>query len=463
MIPMRPRALASVVVVAAIAAATIGLSRPHALASHAVSLEWDANSEPWVTGYIVHVGTVSATYSETYDVGPATSFTYVHGTGGRRYYFAVSAYAGSSHGPRSEEVSAMVGEPEELPRPLVPVDANGFGGAHSGAMHMVTQACADAGPCASRQLLAATQGRITALAATADGRVLVVEDQRQIRVIAAGGLLPDPALVAESPSGQVIAVVVPPPVGRDRHVLVGRAEPRGDGSRVFSLVRYREVQNMLGEGATVVDGLTLWDAADPRVTVDRAGRIYVAMPGGGRARHDPYAGAVLHFNADGSVPRDSRTASPVLAHGHQRPTGLAIDGDDLWLAGDDRGVLARLALTAPSDTWPAGPWTMIRFQNRGDGADAAVRGLAIGRGGATGSPDAETRVVAVIDRMSRLHVERWTADAAVPTPETFVWPSGRTAVAVTVGPDGRIIVAIQDEDGGSTIEALVGAGRSVRR
>lgn len=73
-------------------------------------LAWDANTEPNVIGYRVYVGTAPSVYSQIFDVGKVTTFTYQNGIAGRRYYFAVSAYApGPLEGPRSSEVSTIIG------------------------------------------------------------------------------------------------------------------------------------------------------------------------------------------------------------------------------------------------------------------------------------------------------------------------------------------------------------------
>ena len=70
-----------------------------------VKIAWDPSPDQTVIGYQVYVGTSPGSYSETFDVGLSTSFTYsprdesVH-------YFAVAAYApGPQLGPLSTEVS----------------------------------------------------------------------------------------------------------------------------------------------------------------------------------------------------------------------------------------------------------------------------------------------------------------------------------------------------------------------
>jgi hypothetical protein len=72
-----------------------------------ITLAWDPPLES-VAGYRVYVGTRSGVYSESYDVGNSTLFTYDNATSGRRYYFAVAAYVtGPLEGPRSSSVNTV--------------------------------------------------------------------------------------------------------------------------------------------------------------------------------------------------------------------------------------------------------------------------------------------------------------------------------------------------------------------
>ena len=75
-----------------------------------VTIAWDANTEPGVVGYRVYVCTAPSAYSQVFNPGNVTQFTFQNGTAGRRYYFAVSAYAaGTLEGPRSMEISTVIG------------------------------------------------------------------------------------------------------------------------------------------------------------------------------------------------------------------------------------------------------------------------------------------------------------------------------------------------------------------
>ena len=63
-----------------------------AAAADTITLMWDANPEPAVAGYIVHVGTQPATYTQHIDVGLSTAYAFPSAVAGQQYCFAVSAY-----------------------------------------------------------------------------------------------------------------------------------------------------------------------------------------------------------------------------------------------------------------------------------------------------------------------------------------------------------------------------------
>ena len=57
-----------------------------------VTLEWDANSEPNISGYNVYYGNSSRDYDVTLGVGNWTSVTIADLVDNETYYFAVTAY-----------------------------------------------------------------------------------------------------------------------------------------------------------------------------------------------------------------------------------------------------------------------------------------------------------------------------------------------------------------------------------
>ena len=59
-----------------------------------IELGWNSSPDASVAGYIVYVGRASGAYTETYNVGNTTTYTYPSAVAGQRYYFAVAAYDG---------------------------------------------------------------------------------------------------------------------------------------------------------------------------------------------------------------------------------------------------------------------------------------------------------------------------------------------------------------------------------
>jgi hypothetical protein len=104
---MIERALSRVSSPPPIAFAVILLSVIFAVSAEAatVTIAWDPSPDNTVIGYQVYVGTSSRSYTETFDVGLATSFSYSPANGAV-YYFAVASYsAGPRVGPLSSEVA----------------------------------------------------------------------------------------------------------------------------------------------------------------------------------------------------------------------------------------------------------------------------------------------------------------------------------------------------------------------
>jgi hypothetical protein len=72
-----------------------------------LTLTWNLNTEPEVTGYIVYIGTQPGLYAQAVDVHNVSTYAFSSATPGVRYYFAVAAYAGSLVSPLSLEVSGV--------------------------------------------------------------------------------------------------------------------------------------------------------------------------------------------------------------------------------------------------------------------------------------------------------------------------------------------------------------------
>jgi hypothetical protein len=84
---------------------TLAAARP--AAADTISLQWDLNTEPDVTRYVLHIGTQSGVFSQTIDVGNVDTYAFTAAAPGQRYYFVVVAYAGSLASQPSNEVSGI--------------------------------------------------------------------------------------------------------------------------------------------------------------------------------------------------------------------------------------------------------------------------------------------------------------------------------------------------------------------
>ena len=81
-----------------------------------LNLAWDANAQP-VSGYAVYVGVTSGTYTQRFDVGGATTFTFSNATAGQRYCFAVTAYSSVGESAKSAEVCGATNQYPVLSNP----------------------------------------------------------------------------------------------------------------------------------------------------------------------------------------------------------------------------------------------------------------------------------------------------------------------------------------------------------
>jgi hypothetical protein len=417
------RRLAFVALVALLATVSMALQTQQPTDS--VTLAWDPNP-PGTSGYRIHVGTESRVYDETYDVRRATSFVFTDGVPGTRYYFAVTAYdAAGRDSPPSNEVSMLIGgEPEAS------VSAQGC-------------AASVAGSCDGMRVRADTLGLVRGLAALPDGRVLFVENGSQVRVLGPRGLVASPSLSIDAPDTELTELVVASSFDRTAFVFVGTTERRRDGERAFRVIRYRLVQDTLGEGATIVGDLSFRGEHAPRFTVDDAGGIFIAMPGAAGARTDAYAGRVLRFAADGSVPEDHRGFSPILANGVPVPLDLDWDGHTVWVIGlDERSqpVIGRLLLETGAEEWPR-PLSAAGFAIP-PGLEVAAFDVISG-----GFAQSLASHAVIVDTKHRLHRVRTRDQESGPRVEALRWTAHGVPVDVTVGPLGSMHVVVETAPG----------------
>jgi hypothetical protein len=95
-----------------------GLLAPSAAAAETLTLMWDLNTEPEVTGYRVHIGQQPGIYTQTIDVGNTDTYVLASAVAGQQYCFAVTAVAGALTSGLSQEVCALTNDPPYLAQPL---------------------------------------------------------------------------------------------------------------------------------------------------------------------------------------------------------------------------------------------------------------------------------------------------------------------------------------------------------
>jgi Glucose / Sorbosone dehydrogenase len=232
----------------------------------------------------------------------------------------------------------------------------------SSSEHSAIVCIADSRECFNAQAVASGVRHPQWLSPTADGRQLFVEDGKAVRTIEDGILVAEPALVSPGTNGRIVGIAVDRSSNSGGAVFVAWTDLAADGPRL-NITRYRELQNVLGEGATIVSGLPFPDDAVAPMAVDSTGLLYLAMPAADAARlraSDRIAsdtGAILRFTRDGQVPAGNARMSPMVAEGYSRPTAMAIESasNRVWLAGDQPYWSSSLA-TFPVPMGASGPW-----------------------------------------------------------------------------------------------------------
>lgn len=168
----------------------------------------------------------------------------------------------------------------------------------------------------------------TAIAFTADGRMLVSERAGRLRVVKRGRLEQKPlAEIPTTTDGErgLLGLAVAPDERRDPAVYAFATDPDGDTNRIL------RVPLDGGAPRTVVAGIPGGVYHDGGgVAFDAGGRLLVSngeVHSDGRAQ-DPrvLGGKVYRYTPEGNVPRDNPFGrSPALAIGLRNPFGLAVD------------------------------------------------------------------------------------------------------------------------------------------
>jgi hypothetical protein len=247
-----------------------------------------------------------------------------------RHSLELTSVVNNVESPRSAPIAVSLAASTTGPVSVVP---GSFSSPATGATQ-VRPACvlaSSASGCFNVHVLASDLDSPSALSPTPDGRLFFIERSSRVRVIAEGVLMSESALELPHPAARFVGLAVDSSFGRTHSVFVAWTEAGRDGIPTLNITRYRELQNQLGEGATIVSGLASPPDVVTPLVVDRDSLLYVAVPG-----------AVLRFTRDGSVPFANLGASPIIAKTLARPSALAVDADGqrVWLAGQEAGHLS---------------------------------------------------------------------------------------------------------------------------
>jgi glucose/arabinose dehydrogenase len=296
-----------------------------------------------------------------------------------------------------------------------------------------------------------------------DGRLLVTERPGRVRIISNNVLLPEPALtlsdVAAVGEAGVLGLAVHPDFSQNH--LVYLAYTARVGTRIVNrLVRYREVDNRLGEPAVLLDGITansIHDGARVRFGPDH--RLYVTM---GEAAMPSIAqdlaslnGKILRLSDDGRTPDDNPRASPVFSFGHRNPQGIDWHPQtgDLWAT--EHGETGNDELNRITAGANYG-WPIIQGTDSRPGMEAPVLVFTptIAPSGAsfyTGTTIPAFRFNLFVAALRGQHLLRVRLDPADPrrvlaTERLLEGTFGRLRDVVT-GPDGALYVCTSNRDG----------------
>jgi aldose sugar dehydrogenase len=202
----------------------------------------------------------------------------------------------------------------------------------------------------------------TDLAAAPDGRLFVAEQAGRIQVIRGGALQPAPDVAlsdAVAGSGRLLAIALDPRFADTHSLYAIYTRPAQDQRPVFTLARFREVHDTLGDRAILLDDIP---AASPRsaasVRFGADGKLYVALDEGGRPGSSgdlaSFNGKLLRLNPDGTTPDDQAGLTPVFSFEYRSPRGFDWQpgSGSIWIADGVANGTTRVSAVAASGQRP---------------------------------------------------------------------------------------------------------------
>lgn len=305
-----------------------------------------------------------------------------------------------------------------------------------------------------------------AIAFAPDGRMFFTERPGRVRILASNTVLSEPALrlpdtYAQGEAG-ALGIAIDPNFASNHYVYVAYTAVTG-GSPVNRLVRYREVNNTLGEAAVLLDDIQAASIHDgARLKFGSDGYLYMTM---GDAAAGPlaqdlgsYNGKILRIATDGTSPRDNPISSLVFSYGHRNPQGIDFHPitNELWETehgptGFDEVNHIR---AGQNYGWPlitgsqsrAGMVTPVLFYN----PSIAPSGMAFYRG--TRIPSFTNDMFFATLRGQHLHRVRFdNSGTRVVSEERLLENRYGRLREVVSGPDGLLYVTTSNRDGRGTM------------